>query len=155
MDTLEHIVLPVILVTGGLAAGGLMISVLGGAPLLLHLPTQNYVPVHQFLVKRFDPFMPVCLMTSLIGDLALLVAADGAARALAAAAVASYAAAVAVSLTKNVPINKWVYQLDPANLPANWDEVDPRVAWRNWNLVRTMLAVLSLLFNACIVLILL
>jgi uncharacterized membrane protein len=133
-----------------------MISVLGGAPLLLHLPTDRYVPVHQFLVKRFDPFMPICLVVSLLADVVLAVGGDKAgARTLAVVACACYLVAVVVALTKNVPINKWVYRLDPDDLPENWAAVDPRVRWRNWNIVRTCMALLALLANAGIVAVLL
>ena len=51
-----HILLPIALLTGGLAAGALMVSALGGAPMLLSLPVASYVPVHKFLVTRLDPF---------------------------------------------------------------------------------------------------
>jgi uncharacterized membrane protein len=144
----ERYLLPLALLGNGLAAGGLMISVLGGAPLLLILPTEQYVPVHKFLVTRFDPFMPISLCTALAADLVLSVAATrAAARGLTGLAAFLLLVAVAVSLTKNVPINRWVGRLDPAALPADFDRLDPRVKWRNWNAVRTALAVGALLAN--------
>jgi uncharacterized membrane protein len=144
----ERFLLPLALLGNGLAAGGLMISVLGGAPLLLILPTEQYVPVHKFLVTRFDPFMPISLCTALLADLILAVSASRqGAQYLAGTAAVLLIAAVAVSVTKNVPINRWVARLDPAALPADFASVDPRVKWRNWNLARTALAVVALLAN--------
>lgn len=142
------VLLPLALVSSGLAAGGLMISALGGAPLLMTLPVAQYIPVHQFLVTRFDPFMPITLCTALICDVAMAVLTAGTlSGVLAAAAAAFLAAAMAVSLTRNVPINRWVGRLDPDRIPANFAEVDPRVRWRNWNRVRTTLAVAALASN--------
>jgi uncharacterized membrane protein len=148
----ERIMLPLALLGTGLAAGGLMISALGGAPLLLVLPTNQYVPVHQFLVTRFDPFMPISLCTGLVADAILTFWPAGpTAQFLAGTAAALLLIAVAVSLTKNVPINKWVARLDPDALPENFERLDPRVRWRNWNLVRTALAVAALLANVAAV----
>jgi uncharacterized membrane protein len=144
----ERYLLPLALLGKGLAAGGLMFSVRGGAPLLLILPTEQYVPVHKFLVTRFDPFMPISLCTALAADLVTSVTATrAAARGLTGLAAFLLLVAVAVSLTKNVPINRWVGRLDPAALPADFDRLDPRVKWRNWNAVRTALAVGALLAN--------
>lgn len=146
---MSWILLPFALVGNGLVAGGMMIALLGGAPLLLRLPKEQYVPVHRFLVSRFDPFMPVCLLTALAADLALAATAQHTPlRALTAAAALLLIAAITVSLTKNVPINRWVATLDPDDLPADWEAVDPRRRWRDWNAVRTALAATALLVNA-------
>ena len=143
---MTKVLLAVALLGSGLAAGGLVIASLGGAPLLLALPPERYVPVHQFLVTRFDPFMPVCLCTGLVANLALAVLTPaGAVRVLAAGATALLTLAVVVSLAVNVPINRWVSTVDPEALPADWERVDPRVRRRNWNLVRTALATTALL----------
>ena len=151
-----HILLPVALLTGGLAAGALMVSALGGAPLLLALPVADYVPVHKFLVTRFDPLMPICLLTAMLCDVGLAITSPTTAtRTTAGLFAAVYLSVMYVSLTKNVPINKWVGKLDPDNLPADWDRVDPRKRWRDWNLVRTTLAVLGLAGNVLMVAILL
>ncbi|MEV4702084.1 DUF1772 domain-containing protein [Actinoplanes sp. NPDC049316] len=147
-----RVLLPLALLFSGFAAGGLMISSLGGAPLLLALPTDRYVPVHQFLVTRFDPFMPISMSAALVFDLALtLTGPSGGFRLLTGLAAVLLVCAMAVSLTKNVPINRWISTLDPERLPADWDRLDPRVRWRNWNLVRTVLAVCALVVNVCAV----
>lgn len=141
--------LPLALLGSGMAAGGLMIASLGGAPLLLSLPTERYIPVHTFLVTRFDPFMPICMAVALGCDAALgLVAPTAASRALAAAAALLLAVVLVISLAKNVPINRWVATLDVDALPRDWERLDPRVRWRNWNLLRTAFAVGALVCNA-------
>ncbi|MFJ8107275.1 anthrone oxygenase family protein [Streptomyces sp. NPDC096132] len=142
-----QILLPIALFAGGLAAGGLAISVLA-APLFTTLPTGMYVPVHKGLVTRFDPFMPVSLFSCLLCDLALAALADRTGvRLLASLAALLLAAAMTVSLTRNVPINRWLSTLDPQNLPADFDRLDPRERWIRWNRVRGSLAVMALLTN--------
>ncbi|MEU5357433.1 anthrone oxygenase family protein [Streptomyces albidoflavus] len=143
----EQVLMPPALLAGGLAAGGLAISVLA-APLFTTLPTVMYVPVHQGLVTRFDPFMPVSLASCLFCDAALVLAAQGGAvRLLAAAAALLLACAMTVSITKNVPINRWLATLDPRALPADFQRRDPRTRWIRWNRVRGALAVAALVAN--------
>ena len=151
-----RVLLPLALLASGLAAGGLMIASLGGAPLLLTLPVDRYIPTHQFLVTRFDPFMPISMCVALVCDVALAFAAPGAAtRSLALTAGVLLIAAMVVSLTRNVPINRWVATLDPARVPDDWARIDPRVRWRNWNLVRTACVVAALALNVAAVSVLL
>lgn len=148
--------LPLALLGSGFAAGGLMISALGGAPLLLWLPTDRYIPVHKFLVTRFDPFMPISMGTALVSDAVLVfVAPDPVSRLLLGSAVLLLVVAMVVSLVCNVPINRWIATVDPQRLPDDWDRLDPRVRWRNWNLVRTACAVAALVANASAVAVLL
>jgi len=64
-------IIPVALLAGGFAAGGLMISALGGAPMLLSLSVENYLSVHKGFIGRFDPFMPICICTALVADAVL------------------------------------------------------------------------------------
>lgn len=145
---MEQVLLPLVLIANGFAAGGLMIAVLGGAPLQFVLPVERYIPVHQFLTTRFDPFMPINLAGGFILDVVLLfVAPTPASRILCGVAGLFLISSMMVSLTKNYPINKWVAKLDPDNLPENWAELDPRVKWRNWNAVRASFAVVALLAN--------
>jgi uncharacterized membrane protein len=144
--------IPVVLLAGGMAAGGLMVSALGGAPMLLSLSVENYLAVHKGFIGRFDPFMPICICTGLVGDVILAITVPTtSAHALATVGALLYLSVLSVSLTKNVPINHWIVTLDPQRPPENWDEIDPRIRWRNWNVVRTTLAVLALIVNVAAV----
>ncbi|MFB9546140.1 DUF1772 domain-containing protein [Micromonospora sagamiensis] len=147
--TWTQLLVPITLTGTGMAAGGLMITVLGGVPLLLRLPTDQYVPIHQFLVTRFDPFMPICMITSLVVDLLLAVVVDEPVSRIAfgVAAVLLFGAMV-ISLTKNVPINRWLKTLDPDRLPENFEEINPRVRWGRWNSLRTVFVVVALALSA-------
>jgi uncharacterized membrane protein len=133
-------VVPLVLLLNGLAAGVLVGTQLGGFPLLAALPADRYVHAH--------PFMPACLVGTVVGDVLLAALAPGAApRALHAVAAALAASTVVVSLTKNVPINKWVQALDPDRLPADFARHDRRFEWGMWNKVRSWLVVLALVAN--------
>ncbi|SCL31387.1 Uncharacterized membrane protein [Micromonospora pallida] len=147
--TWTQLLVPITLTGTGMAAGGLMITVLGGVPLLLRLPTDQYVPIHQFLVTRFDPFMPICMITSLLVDLVLAVVLDNpvARIGFGASAVLLFGAMV-ISMTKNVPINRWLKTLDPERLPENFEQINPRVRWGKWNSIRTTLVVIALGLSA-------
>jgi uncharacterized membrane protein len=143
-----EVLIPVVLLTSGLAAGVLTGTQLGGWPLLESMPPGRYVAAHAFLSTRYDPFMPVCFVVTAVGDGVLAVLAAGAPMATLFGAAAVLAlSAVVVSLAKNVPVNKWLRTLDPDDLPDDFAERDPRRHWGGWNWARTALAVLALLVN--------
>ncbi|MER5772192.1 anthrone oxygenase family protein [Streptomyces sp. NPDC001985] len=152
MDGWTHFLVPLVMIANGMAAGGMMIAVLG-AGLLLTLPRQRYVALHQLLVTRFDPFMPACILLALLLDLVLTVAGPGAAaRWLHALAALLLLVTVVVSLTRNVPINRWLKTLDADALPPDFDRLlHRRVVWRNWNLVRASTALGALAANGAAV----
>jgi uncharacterized membrane protein len=83
--------------------------------------------------------MPVIVLGSTALALVLVfLAPDRTARVLYAVAAVLLLGVSGVSHLCNVPINRRVKNLDPAAVPADWQ--DPRRLWRNWNLLRTALA---------------
>jgi hypothetical protein len=144
-----EVLLPIALLAGGLAAGVLVGTVLGGVPLFRSLPADRYVEVHQFLARRYEPFQPICLAVTFLADAALAVAVTAPVpRLLVGMAVVLTGAAMTISLTRNVPLKRWVLSLDPRALPSDWHEHDPRRTWATWNLARTALVVAVLGLNA-------
>jgi uncharacterized membrane protein len=144
-----HVLAIVAIAGNGIAAGIMLSTVIGIVPLLLALPYRRYVQTVQFLRPRFDPVMPVTNGFTLALDIALAAtASDVAARAAFAAAAALIASVMAVSVAKNVPVNRYVMRLDPEREPAAWAQNDPRARWRLWNLVRTALAVVAFIVSA-------
>ncbi|WP_092535743.1 anthrone oxygenase family protein [Amycolatopsis arida] len=136
-----------VLTTSGVSAGVLVGTVLGGMPLLRTLPLERYVHAHGFFATRYDPFMPICLVVTAVGDVVLAVVAPVLAAAVLFGAGAVGAAAVSViSLLRNAPVNRRMAAMDPENLPA--DFVDPRDDWCRWNTVRTACGVAALLLTA-------
>jgi uncharacterized membrane protein len=136
---------PFVLLTAGLSAGVLTGTVLGGAPLLMVLPTERYVHAHGFFATRYDPFMPVCLVATFVGDLVLGVLTPGPASAVFIVAGLLAGSVATISLLKNAPVNRWMATLDPDRLPDDFR--DPRREWVAWNKIRTGLAVAALAGN--------
>jgi uncharacterized membrane protein len=136
------------LLANGSAAGIMLSTVIGVAPLFLSLPYTRYVQTVQFLRPRFDPAMPALNGLTLVLDLLLAsVLADGGARYRFAAAGVLQVAVMVISITRNVPVNKLVMALDPEQEPSDWQKIDPRRRWRDWNFVRTSLALLAFAVN--------
>ncbi|HEX4221146.1 MAG TPA: DUF1772 domain-containing protein [Pseudonocardiaceae bacterium] len=146
---LANLVIPIVLVANGLAAGVLIGTQLGTWQLMVSQPPAQYVRTHAFYATRFDPFMPICLILTVVGDAALSVVDHGGAgeRALHLLAGLLALVTVTISIVKNVPVNKWMRTLDPEDLPADFAARDPRRFWGFWNRVRGFLAVTALLAN--------
>ena len=143
-----QILVPLVVLANGLAAGVLVGTQLGGWPLLVALPPERYVQAHAFLATRYDPFMPACLFGAVLGDVLLAVLAPGTGpRVLFALAAVFVASTMTISIVKNVPINRWIRTVDPNLLPADFAAHDPRRSWGSWNQARTRFAVLALLAN--------
>ncbi|MET0425258.1 MAG: DUF1772 domain-containing protein [Actinoplanes sp.] len=143
---------PVVLLTAGLAAGVMMWTQLGGWPLLSTLPTDRYVYTHAFFAGRYDPFMPVCMLVAGLGDIALTILVEPlAARVLFAAAALLGVLCIVISISRNVPVNRWIRTLDPDHLPADFAAVDPRPSWGRWNRIRAVLSIAGFALN-CIAL---
>jgi uncharacterized membrane protein len=138
--TMAHALAVVVVLGSGIAAGVLFAVAVSVVPALRDLPPDRYVQVHQLLGRNWDPTMPIIVLGSTAGALALSVLGTGALTRLlfALGAVALFASSM-VSHLRNVPLNRQVKRLDPAlPLPADWR--DPRPEWRRWHLLRTALA---------------
>lgn len=145
---MQTYLLSLVLLLNGLSAGVLVGTLLGGVPLLYSLPDREYVTAHAFFAGRYDPFMPACLLATLVGDVVLAGFGDPtAAKFLWVLAALAALGTVVISVAKNVPINRWVRTLDPDELPGDFSARDPRYRWGHWNRVRSGLAVLALLLN--------
>ncbi|MGJ6967146.1 anthrone oxygenase family protein [Streptosporangium sp. G11] len=144
-----QILLPLVLLGNGLAAGIMLSTVIGVVPWMLAQPYDRYVGAIRFMWPRYDPFMPIVNALTCVLDIVLIfVAPTAASRALFGTAAGLLLVVMAISVVKNVPINRYVTSLDPEDRPADWEERDPRVRWRNWNLIRTVLALVAFGVNA-------
>ncbi|MBE1530519.1 DUF1772 domain-containing protein [Actinomadura algeriensis] len=142
--------LPAAFLANGLCAGVLVGSMLGVVPYYRTLSEGDYIRAHAFSVGRYDPFQPICLLITVAADVAAAVAADGAARLLCASAAALAAAVIAVTLTRNLPMNRRIRRVDP-DAPAGFRAGPFLRRWAAWHALRTALAVLALLVNAAAV----
>lgn len=135
----------VVLVSAGLATGVLVTGAVALVPCFRALPPDRYVEVHKLLDRRIDPMMPILVVVSAALALTLTFVTGDTARSVLFAVGAILMAGVAVvSVSTAVPLLRThVRDVDPADLPADW--YDLRRPWRAWHLVRTLLAVGSLL----------
>lgn len=148
-----QLLLPPVLLASGMAAGVMMWTQLGGWPLLASLPPDRYVATHAFFARKYDPFMPACILITVAGGIALAVSASQqSARLLFAASALLAGCSIAISVGKNVPVNKWLQTLDPQSLPADFASVDPRPGWGMWNRIRAGLSIAAFAAN-CIALV--
>jgi hypothetical protein len=137
-------------VVNGLAAGIMLATVIGVVPMMIAQPYPGYVRMVQFMRPRFDPIMPIANGTALVLDVVL--AAAGVIRPLHLAAAVLLAGVIVISVSRNVPVNRYIMSLDPDRRPDDWARIDPRRRWRFWNTTRTLLAATAFLFNTVAVL---
>jgi uncharacterized membrane protein len=132
----------------GVAAGIMLSTVVGIVPMMVAQPYQGYVRTVQFLWPRYDPLMPILNASALVlAAFGAVAAGGGPARPVLATAAILLATVMAISITKNVPVNRFVSGLDPERQPDDWARLDPRRRWQRWNLIRTALAVLAFAAN--------
>jgi len=145
---LTQLLATIAIFANGIAAGIMLSTVIGIVPMMLILPYGRYVQTVQFLRPRFDPVMPITNGCALALDIAL-AATSGPTGSIAAFATAALllGSAMAVSITKNVPINRFIMSLDSERQPDEWAHIDPRATWRRWNLIRTALALAAFFTN--------
>jgi uncharacterized membrane protein len=136
-----------VLLGSGITACVLFSVALSITPALIAMTPDRYVETHKLLGRNWDPTMPLIVLSSTLIDVVLAVLAPTrSTRALfIIAAILLFGVAV-VSHLRNVPINRRVKALEPGAIPPHWE--DPRLRWRNWNLLRTAFAFLALAVNA-------
>jgi uncharacterized membrane protein len=156
MSGLGHIVAAVATLTNGVAAGIMLSTVIGIVPMMLALPYGRYVQTVQFLWPRYDPIMPITNGATMLLDAVLAIALIDRApvRVIFGLAALVQLTVMAISITRNVPVNRYVKSLDPARQPTDWATADPRRRWRSWNLIRTGLALLAFAMNVTAVVLL-
>lgn len=140
MSAVVHTLAGIAALSNGVAAGIMLSTVIGIAPMFLSLPYPRYVQTVQFLWPRYDPVMPLTNGATLVLDIVLCLTAPAPARPGYVLAAVLLLVVMAISITKNVPVNRYVSRLDPDAPPTDWPARDPRRRWRDWNLVRTLLA---------------
>lgn len=136
----------VAIVASGLVAGVFLAIAVSVLPALRVLPADRYIDMHRRLGQGYHPTMPLTVNGGTAADLVLVFLTPAPARLLFAAAFLLMLGTQGVSHLANVPINKRIRAIDPAAIPADWD--DPRPSWRSWHLLRTVLGMAALVVNA-------
>ncbi len=132
----------------GVAAGIMLSTVIGIVPMMVAQPYPGYVRMVKFMWPRYDPLMPALNGTALVlAVVAAVLAGDSPARPALVVVAALLATVMTISITRNVPVNKFVSRLDPGVEPGDWARVDPRARWRRWNTTRTAIALAAFAAN--------
>lgn len=144
MSQLVEVTAPLATVVGGVATGIMVSTVVGIVPMMVALPYERYVQTVRFLWPRYDPLMPILNGGALVlSVLSAVLAGPVRSRTFLILAALLLAGVMVISVTRNVPVNRFVYALDPGQEPDRWSQLDPRGRWRAWNLTRTALALLA------------
>lgn len=135
------------LLSSGLGAGVLTGTQLGGFPLLASLPDRQYLTTHAFFATRYDPFMPACLITTTLVTAHRATSNTGMSRTYLLGAATSALLTAVISVSINVPINRWVQAVDLTGpLP---DVTKVRSRWGRANAARSVLGTVAF-FLTCL-----
>ncbi len=148
MNGLTPVVAALGATANGVAAGIMLSTVIGIVPMMVAQPYPGYVRMVKFMWPRYDPLMPALNGSALVLAVTAAVLAGGSpARPALIVAAALLATVMTISITRNVPVNKFVSRLDPDAEPRDWVRVDPRARWQRWNTTRTAIALLAFAAN--------
>ena len=128
------------LITGGLFAGGAATFAWSRAPIWRRMPMQEFIGDFGETLRRTDKVQPVLLVAAIVSAAGFALTADGSARVLALVGAAGFVVTLAASLAFLVPLQRRIVATAPAEAKAI-DEM--RARWFRGNLGRSMLAVAS------------
>ena len=149
-----HIVLPtVVLFLAALATGGLMVNWIGLSRAMNRMSSSSaYTEFHQATNETFETYMPIVMLGSVFGGVALaaLSGIHSVSGGLAIAGALCYAAVIAITLPTNVRINKLIAGWSVQAPPEDWSLV--RTRWIRFHILRTLISVPAFISYALAVL---
>jgi uncharacterized membrane protein len=113
-------------------------------PVLRRLPTEHHIRVEQGLLRTFGRIMPFLMPATVVLSTAYALASRpqaGPPNVLRWVAVVVFAAAVAMTLAVNVPINRQTARWNPLHPPPNWQRL--RNHWERFQAARSILLLLG------------
>ena len=138
------------LVAAGLLAGNELGSKLTAHPALAELPPRTHVEAEQALTRRYGRVMPVFMTATLATYLPVLALEPRRASRrslLALAGLGCHGAMLAITLTRNLPINERLLALDAGAAPYE-EFQELRARWERLHTVRNVLNVTALTVTA-------
>jgi len=151
---MEQVLQLIVVFVAALATGGLMVNWIGLGRAMSRLSASTYVEFHQASNHTFQPYMPIVVVGALLGGIVLAMLSPGIhslSGKLGIAGSVCYAVVLAISLTKDVPINKLVARWSVQSPPDDWTLF--RARWVRFHIVRTLfsLPALASYILACLV----
>jgi uncharacterized membrane protein len=133
----------------GLIAGVFFDVAIALVPAFFRMPRGRFVYVNNLLVKGYHPTMPILCSSAVLVNLSLVLLAPAPYRYLFLGATLLIVGTMFVSEFGNMRINRRLLTTDPDRIPVGWP--DPRRRWRDFHLVRTLLAVVAVGLNGAAV----
>ena len=125
------------LIAGGLFAGGAATFAWSRVPIWRRMPVQQFIGDFEQTLRRTDQVQPALLVAAIVSAAAFALTADGPARVLASLGAAGFVVTLAASLAFLVPLQRRIVATPPAEAEAI-DEM--RARWFRGHLGRSMLA---------------
>ena len=128
------------LIAGGLFAGGTATFAWSRVPIWRRMPVQEFIGDFEETLRRTDKVQPALLIVAIVSAAGFAITADGLARVLASVGAAGFVVTLAASLAVLVPLQRRIVATPPAEAKAI-DEM--RARWFRGHLGRSMLAAAS------------
>jgi hypothetical protein len=143
-----------VVIFAALATGALMVNWIGLGRAMSRLSSSTYVEFHQATNDTFDPYMPIVVVSAILGGIVLAILSQGIhslSGELAIAGTICYVAVLAISSSTNVRINKQIERWSVQRPPDDWAPVRDR--WVRFHILRTLFSLPGLGFYivACLV----
>ena len=126
------------LASGGLFAGGVLIVAVERTHLWRHLPVEQYATDFRRTLYRVDPLLPILSVICGIGAVLFALTTTGRPAVLTWIAVALIAVIIVSSIIIAEPINTQFRRVPEGQQPERADQL--RTTWRTFHLARTLLA---------------
>jgi uncharacterized membrane protein len=131
----------IVLLFAALATGGLLVNWIGLGRAMSRLSVSAYVEFHQHTNHTFSPYMPIVVIGSLGGGVALaaIYGAHSIPGQLAAAGAICYAFVWIIAVSTDVRINHQIASWSIENPPRDWAQT--RARWIRFHIIRTLFSV--------------
>jgi hypothetical protein len=138
---LAQTVVVLILLFAALATGGLIVNWIGLGRAMSRLSVASYIEFHQHKNRTFDPYMPIVVIGSLAGGVALAVTygLHFVSGQLAAAGAVCYALVIVIGVPTCVRINHQIAHWSIQDPPHDWAQT--RARWVRFHIIRTLFSV--------------
>jgi anthrone oxygenase-like protein len=129
------------LASGGLFAGGVLVVAVERTNLWRRMPVEQYADDFRRSLSRVDPMLPILGAVSGIAAFLFAISSDGRPAALAWISTALVAVIIVGSLAVAEPINSRFRRLPEGQVPDAAERL--RITWRRFHTGRTLLALAS------------
>ena len=128
------------LIAGGLFAGGAATFAWSRVPIWQRMPVQEYIGDFEQTIRRTDKVQPALLVAAIVSAAGFALTASDSARVLASVGAAGFLVTLTASIAILVPLQRRIV----ATLPAEAKAIEEmRARWFRGNLGRSVLAVAS------------